>query len=112
MRIPRVVSLAVLVAALSGGLGLVATAEAPARHDVLHTCGCGTSCGCKTASLTPGRCSCGKDPVWGHVVKVEGNVAFVCSCKKDCTCKLDPKDPSKCGCGHALKRVSLEGTGF
>lgn len=108
----RTLLLVVLAAALCGGLGIVVTAQAPARHDLIYTCGCGPTCACKTATTAPGTCSCGKPLVWGHVVKVEGTEALVCTCKEGCTCKLDPKDPTKCGCGHDLKRVNLAGTGL
>lgn len=105
--LPFVVAVAIVAAVV--GVAFAATEEA--RHDVLYTCGCGSKCGCQTASLTPGKCGCGKPLIWGHVVKVEGNDALVCSCKENCTCKVDEKEPAKCTCGHELKRVSLAGTG-
>jgi hypothetical protein len=62
--------------------------------------------------VEPGNCNCGKPLAWGHVVKVEGDVALVCACAEGCTCSIDKADPTKCGCGKVLRRVSLKGTGL
>ncbi|WP_020677445.1 hypothetical protein [Geopsychrobacter electrodiphilus] len=83
-----------------------------ARTDVLYSCACGAGCDCNTVSTKPGTCRCGKPLEWGHVVRVEGDVALVCTCAEGCTCKQDAADPGKCGCGKPLKRVSLAGTGL
>ncbi len=113
MRSFMLLGVTALTALLGGGFGIgPATADAPARHDILYTCGCGPDCSCKSASVKPGNCSCGKPMVWGHVVKIEGNDALVCTCAEGCTCKVDPKDPTMCGCGKTFKRVSLAGTGL
>ena len=112
MKRISILSVVVAVAIAVGVVGIVFAAKEEARNDVLYTCGCGASCGCKTVSLAPGKCGCGKPLVWGHVVKVEGNDALVCSCKEGCTCKVDEKNPGKCTCGSDLKRVSLVGTGL
>ncbi|BCR06559.1 hypothetical protein DESUT3_36280 [Desulfuromonas versatilis] len=82
------------------------------RNDVLYVCDCGPQCSCNTVSAEPGKCACGKDLKWTHVVKIEGDEALLCTCKQGCTCAIDAKDPSKCGCGMPLKRVSLKGTGI
>jgi hypothetical protein len=60
--------------------------------------------------VEPGNCSCGKPLAWGHVVKVEGDVALVCTCTEGCTCKIDATDPTKCGCGK--ESASASGTGL
>ena len=108
-RIMLLALVGVVIAVAVTGLAFAVKEEA--RHDVLYTCSCASEC-CKTASLTPGKCGCGKPLVWGHVVKVEGNEALVCSCKEGCACKVDEKNPGKGTCGNALKRVSLAGTGI
>jgi len=83
------------------------------RHDVLYSCDCGPECQCNTVSTKPGKCACGVDLKWGHVLKIEGNDAILCQCGEGCKCGgLDAKDPTKCLCGTAVKRVSLEGTGI
>lgn len=112
MKKTSILWIVMAVAVAIGIAGLSLAAKDEVRNDVLYTCGCGPSCACKTASVTPGKCGCGKPLVWGHVVKVEGNDALVCSCKEGCTCKLDEKNPGKCTCGHDLKRLSLVGTGL
>lgn len=81
------------------------------RHDVLYTCNCGPECNCNTVSTKPGKCKCGVEMKWGHVLKIEGNEAILCQCGEGCKCGgLDAKDPTKCLCGTSVKRVSLEGT--
>lgn len=82
------------------------------RRDVLYTCDCGPQCTCKTVSAKAGKCTCGKELKWGHLVKVEGDEALLCTCMEGCKCDIDPNDPTKCGCGNKLKRVSLKGTGI
>ena len=63
-------------------------------------------------STSPGACSCGKDLVWAHVVKVEEDVALLCTCAEGCSCSIDSADPSKCGCGSPVRRISMKGTGL
>ena len=87
-------------------------AAAIARHDVVYACGCGPECACGDIATAPGKCSCGEDLVWAHVVKVEGNEALLCTCKEGCECEISADDPTKCACGNALRRVSLEGSGL
>jgi hypothetical protein len=83
-----------------------------ARQDVLYTCNCGAECNCNTVSTQPGKCKCGVEMKWGHVLKIEGNEAILCQCGEGCKCGgLDAKDPTKCVCGMPVKRVNLEGTG-
>ena len=96
------------------GIGTMqSTAADTERHDVLYTCDCGAGCDCNTVSTTPGKCKCGKEMKWGHVLKIEGNEAILCTCGEGCQCGgLDAKDPSKCVCGMPVKRVSREGTGI
>ena len=79
---------------------------------VIYWCDCGPECKCNAVSLKPGKCSCGKEMVGGHVVFTEGNTALVCTCGPTCTCKIDPKDHAKCGCGKPVKKINLEGTGL
>ncbi|GAB4264832.1 MAG: hypothetical protein Kow0092_16740 [Deferrisomatales bacterium] len=88
-----------------------AQGEAAARRDVLYTCNCGPECTCNAVSTRPGKCPCGTEMKWGHVVKVEGDEALLCTCGKGCTCALDASDPTKCACGKPIKRVSLKGSG-
>jgi hypothetical protein len=87
---------------------------AAARQDVLYTCACGPECKCNSMSTKPGKCNCGKEMKWGHVLRVEGNEALLCTCDEGCNCKLDPKEtnPTNCSCGKPIKRVSLKGTGI
>ncbi|TAN42131.1 MAG: hypothetical protein EPN25_03685 [Nitrospirae bacterium] len=82
------------------------------RQDVIYYCNCGPECKCNSVDVKPGDCKCGKPMKWGHVLKVDGDVASVCTCKEGCKCKLDPNDASKCGCGNPVKKVSLKGTGM
>lgn len=83
-----------------------------ARHDVVYVCNCGPGCACGVVSKTPGTCTCGKELVWAHVVKVEGSDALLCTCSEGCTCTIDANDATKCTCGNDLRRVSLAGTGL
>ncbi|MBU0485277.1 MAG: hypothetical protein KKB30_12290 [Proteobacteria bacterium] len=82
------------------------------RQDVLYTCNCGPQCKCNSMSIKPGKCNCGMDLVWGHLVKVEGDEALLCMCAEGCKCAIDPNDSTKCGCGKELKRVNLKGSGL
>ena len=43
------------------------------RHDVLYTYACGNQCNCNTVSNKPGKCKCGVEMKWSHVLKIEGN---------------------------------------
>jgi len=79
---------------------------------VVYWCACGPECKCNTVKLQPGKCSCGKELVGGHVVFTEGNTALACTCGPTCTCKIDPNDHAKCGCGKPVKKLNLEGTGI
>ena len=79
---------------------------------VIYWCACGPECKCNTVSLKPGKCSCGKEMVGGHVVFMEGNTALACTCGPTCTCKIDPNDHTKCGCNKPVKKINLEGTGL
>ncbi len=83
--------------------------QAP-RTDVVYSCACGSECTCNTVSTKPGKCACGKDLEWGHVVKVEGDEVLLCTCAEGCKCAIDSKDNTRCGCGMPLKRVSLKGS--
>jgi hypothetical protein len=87
-------------------------APAEARNDVVYACNCGPDCDCNTVTTAPGKCSCGQDLAWAHVVKVEGDEALLCACAEGCTCAVDPADETKCGCGKDLRRVSFKGTGL
>ena len=87
-------------------------AEAPARHDVVYVCGCGSDCACGSISTEPGNCDCGSALEWAHVVKVEGNDALLCSCAEGCDCTIDATDDTKCSCGAEVRRASLEGSGL
>lgn len=109
----------ICISMLIGGNGwAAATPSAEAmhkdheRHDILYSCACGDQCNCGTVSTKPGKCKCGVEMKWGHVLKIEGNEAILCQCGEGCQCGgLDAKDPTKCVCGNPVKRVSLEGTG-
>jgi len=95
-----------------GDVQPAALQETEARHDVVYVCSCGPDCTCKSAATQAGKCSCGKDLAWAHVVKVEGDEALLCTCAEGCTCTVSPDDPTKCACGHELRRVSFAGTGL
>lgn len=83
------------------------------RHDVLYSCACDDNCNCGSVSTKPGKCKCGVDMKWGHVLKIESDDAILCQCGEGCKCGgLDAKDPTKCVCGNPVKRVSLAGTGI
>ena len=111
-RTGLVVLAALLVAAATGAhKEAKATQEGEARKDVVYLCSCGPDCKCNAVSTQPGKCGCGKELGWGHVVKLEGDVALVCQCDTGCKCSIDAKDPKKCGCGKDLKRVNLKGSG-
>lgn len=87
-------------------------AAVEARHDVVYVCACGPDCTCGTVKTAPGTCTCGKELVWAHVVKVEGSDALLCQCAEGCTCAFDAADPTRCACGKELRRISLAGTGL
>jgi hypothetical protein len=103
-------------AAAEGSVGApdeaVADVVPTERHDVVYVCNCGPACDCNTVSTTAGKCSCGKDLVSAHLVKVEGDEGLLCMCGKDCTCTVDANDPAKCACGKDLRRISFKGTGL
>jgi hypothetical protein len=106
-----------LVAAFVSAIFLVTAAapkpaQANARRDHLYLCGCGPDCKCDTAKVSPGKCKCGHDLKYGHVVKVEKDVALVCMCEPGCKCVLDAKNPTQCTCGQPLRKASLKGTGL
>ena len=83
------------------------------RDDVLYTCNCGSQCECSTVSTKPGKCACGTNLQWAHVLKIEGSDAILCQCGEGCQCYgLNPQDPTKCTCGVKTRRVSLKGTGI
>lgn len=104
----------VFLTLLLTGCAAMQTATSDAeRNDVLYTCNCGPDCNCNSVSTKPGKCACGVEMKWGHILKVEGNEAILCQCAEGCKCGgLDPKDPTKCLCGTKVKRVSLEGSGI
>lgn len=107
-----VLSVAVLLL-LAGCASMGLSKTETARTDVLYTCNCGPGCQCNTVSTTPGKCACGNDLKWGHVLQVEGSEAVLCRCEKGCRCQgLDTQDPTKCACGQPVKRVDLAGTGI
>ena len=113
MRVFHVILLGMIIALIAGCASMKTAGTQAERHDVLYFCDCGPQCKCKTVSTKPGKCACGAPLRWGHVIKMEGNVAVVCQCKKGCTCTgLDPKDPSKCACGTPIRRIDLTGTGI
>lgn len=89
-----------------------AAEHAGVRHDVVYVCDCGPECTCNTVATSPGSCTCGKELVWAHVVKVDGDEALLCTCDEGCSCAIDPADESKCGCGAPIRRMSLKGTGL
>ena len=92
--------------------GPTATQKAPQSSSAIYWCNCGPDCKCNSVSTQPGKCSCGKEMVGGHVIWVEGNTALACTCGPDCSCKIDPNDHSKCGCGKPVKKIDLKGTGL
>lgn len=113
MKSVRAVLMIALAIVLAGATFAWTAEEKEARSDVLYYCNCGPECKCNSVSTTPGKCKCGVDMKWGHVVKVEGNEALVCTCAEGCKCQgLDPKDPTKCSCGNPIKRIDLKGTGI
>lgn len=85
--------------------------------DMVYACACGADCPCKSLSLKPGKCTCGKKMVKSKVVKVEGDNAvinvngkdetfpltgkFVCGCGPTC-CSYISQTPGKCVCGKPL----------
>ena len=82
------------------------------RHDVLYTCSCGPQCGCDTVSTKPGKCACGMELKWGHVLKTEKTEVILCQCPEGCRCYgLDNRE-YYCNCGFPIKRVDLAGTGI
>ncbi len=97
---------------LGGCAALKPNAADTSRKDLLYVCDCGPQCSCNTVSSEPGKCACGKELKWTHVVKIEGDEALLCTCNKGCACTIDAKDASKCACGQQLKRVSLKGSGI
>ena len=76
--------------------------------NILYVCDC-TGCKCNTVSKNPGNCTCSKELVPMHVLKIESGEAILCACGKGCDCKISADDPTKCGCGKQVKRVSLKG---
>ena len=113
MRVFHVILLGMIIALIAGCASMKTAGTQAERHDVLYFCDCGPQCKCNTVSTKPGKCACGEPLRWGHVIKMEGNVAVVCQCKEGCTCTgLDPKDPSKCACGTPIRRIDLAGTGI
>lgn len=82
------------------------------HHDLVYACGCGPDCSCSSVAKEPGTCSCGKELVQTHVVKIEGSEALLCTCGDDCVCEIGTDDATKCSCGNPVRRVSLEGTGL
>lgn len=75
---------------------------------VWHICNCDT-CSCNIFSDKPGKCTCGRDLVPVHILKIKGNKGYFCSCGPDCSCKLDSQYPTKCTCGNPIKVVDLTG---
>jgi hypothetical protein len=96
-------------------VGYVAVEKAHAntdRQDVIYSCDCGSGCNCNSVSTQPGKCACGKELKWGHVLKIEGDEALLCQCEEGCECSLSESDPTKCACGNDVKRVKLAGSGL
>ena len=89
-----------------------AVGKAAPSSAVIYWCNCGPECTCNSVSTKPGKCSCGKEMVGGHVVFTEGNTALVCTCGPTCSCAIDPNDHTKCGCGKPIKKINLQGTGL
>lgn len=87
-------------------------AATPGRSDVLYVCDCGNDCDCNTLSKNPGKCACGKELRWHHIVKVEGDEVLLCTCGEGCQCALSKTDSNKCACGNPVKRVSLKDSGL
>jgi hypothetical protein len=92
--------------------GAAAAQQAAKSPSTIYWCNCGPECACKSVSLKPGKCSCGKEMAGGHVVWAEGNTVLACTCGPDCTCAIDPKDKTTCGCGKPVKKIDLRGTGL
>lgn len=92
----------------------VSAVDAPAegRHDIVFVCDCGRECACKSVATAAGKCTCGKDLKWAHVVKVEGDEALLCTCAEGCSCAIGKADATTCGCRQDLRRVSLKETGL
>ena len=82
----------------SAGMG------AAGRSDVLYACDSGD---CNTLSKSPGKCACGKELRWHHVIRVEGDEALLCTCDEGCQCAQSKTEPARCACGNLAKRVSL-----
>lgn len=113
MKIMKVLLMALCFTSLC--LGYVVAQETASnedRQDVLYACNCGPECKCNSVSTKPGKCACGQELKWGHVLKVEGDEAIVCQCEEGCKCSLSESDPTKCGCGQDVKRVKLAGSGI
>lgn len=106
-------------------LGAVVFAAAPDGQkpglkagETVYVCGCGDSCPCKSLSMKPAKCSCGKKMVKSKVLRIEGDNAvvkvkggeetfpmtgkFVCGCGAGCNCNFVSQNPGKCACGNAL----------
>jgi hypothetical protein len=89
--------------------------------DEVYACGCGESCPCYTVSRSPGKCTCGSDPVKAKVTKIVGDKALIevkgkviafpmvgkyaCPCGVGCNCDTVIQAPGKCACGKDLKKV-------
>lgn len=87
------------------------TAKSSAKAAPLYVCGC-SDCTCQTVALKPGKCTCGKDLVGVHPLKIEGDSVLACPCGADCTCVWDAKDPGNCGCGKPIRKIALKGSGL
>jgi len=86
--------------------------------DEVYACACGPSCACKSLSMQPAKCTCGKDMVKSKVVTVEGDKAvinvngkdetfplvgkFVCACGASCPCNYISQNAGKCACDKPL----------
>ena len=98
-----------LIIILAACAGMRETAQDSGRNDVLYTCSLGNECMHHSVSTQTGKCVCGAPLKWGHVLRVQGNVAVLCRCAKDCNCSgLDMKNPAHCGCGSKVHLTHLK----
>jgi len=87
----------------------------------VYACNCGAACPCDTLSMTPGKCTCGREMVKAKVISVGDGTAtlmvsgekrvfktrgkYACNCGPKCPCHTISQNPGKCTCGVDMVKV-------